>query len=100
MAELDLSKLMDYDNMKVGDLDLYQDIINYVKHCNYHSRYVVKVGDKYIRRKGSSYFAKVDFEKADLYLTEHQAKLSAERHRGTVLKVRVEIELNDQKQIK
>ena len=92
MTELYLSKLMDYDNMKVDDLDLYKDIINYIKHGNSHIRYVVKVGDKYIKRKGSSHFVQVEFNKADLYLTEHQAKLSAERHGGEVLKVMVEIE--------
>ena len=35
MAQIDLSKLMDYDNMKVDDLDLYKDIINYVNNNNY-----------------------------------------------------------------
>lgn len=92
MTELNLSKLMDYDNMKVDDLDSYKDIINYVKYGNSHIRYVVKVGDKYIKRKSSSHFVQVEFDKADLYLTEHQAKLSAERHGGEVLKVRIKIE--------
>ena len=35
MAQIDLSQLMDYDNMKVDDLDLYKDIINYVNNNNY-----------------------------------------------------------------
>lgn len=35
MAQIDLSELMDYDNMKVDDLDLYKDIINYVNNNNY-----------------------------------------------------------------
>ena len=35
MTQIDLSKLMDYDNMKVDDLDLYKDIVNYVKNNSY-----------------------------------------------------------------
>ena len=35
MAQIDLSQLMDYDNMKVDDLDLYRDIINYVNNNNH-----------------------------------------------------------------
>ena len=35
MTQIDLSELMDYDNMKVDDLDLYKDIINYVNNNNY-----------------------------------------------------------------
>ena len=35
MSQIDLSELMDYDNMKVDDLDLYKDIINYVNNNNY-----------------------------------------------------------------
>ena len=35
MSQIDLSKLMDYDNTRVNDLDLYKDIINYVNNNNY-----------------------------------------------------------------
>lgn len=54
------------------------------------TRYAVKTDKGYIRRAGSSYFKEVEFEKADLYLTEKQAKLSAERHKGEVVFVTVE----------
>ena len=53
------------------------------------TRYAVKTDKGYIRRAGSSYFKEVKFEKADLYLTEKQAKLSAERHKGKVVVVTI-----------
>jgi|GEM_PF-5194563 len=58
------------------------------------TRYAVKTVKGYIRRAGSIYFKEVEFEKADLYLTEKQAKLSAERHKGEVVVVIIEEELN------
>lgn len=54
------------------------------------TRYAVKTDKGYIRRAGSSYFKEVEFEKADLYLTEKQAKLSADRHKGKVVVVTCE----------
>lgn len=53
------------------------------------TRYAVKTDKGYIRRAGSSYFKEVEFEKADLYLTEKHAKLSAERHKGKVVVVTI-----------
>ena len=53
------------------------------------TRYAVKTEKGYIRRAGSSYFKEVEFGKADLYLTEKQAKLSAERHKGKVVVVTI-----------
>ena len=54
------------------------------------TRYAVKTDKGYIRRAGSSYFKEVEFGKADLYLTETQAKLSAKRHKGVVVVVSIE----------
>ena len=56
------------------------------------TRYAVKTDKGYIRRAGSSYFKEVEFGKADLYLTEKQAKLSADRHKGEVVVVTIEEE--------
>ena len=56
------------------------------------TRYAVKTDKGYIRGAGSSYFKEVEFEKADLYLTEKQAKISADRHKGKVVVVTVEEE--------
>lgn len=56
------------------------------------TRYAVKTDKGYIRRAGSSYFKEVEFGKADLYLTEKQAKLSAERHKGEVVVVTIKEE--------
>lgn len=56
------------------------------------TRYAVKTDKGYIKRAGSSYFKEVEFEKADLYLTEKQAKLSAERHKGAVVVVTTKVE--------
>lgn len=54
-----------------------------------HIRFAVKIEKGYIRRKGSSYFAEEAFEKADLYLSAHQAILSARRHDGEVVRVEI-----------
>ena len=55
-----------------------------------HIRYAVKGEEDYARRKGSSYHVMEPFEKCHLYLTEHQAKQSAKRQGGKVVKVYVE----------
>lgn len=52
-----------------------------------HTRYAVKTDSGYVRRKGSSFFEETTFDKADLYLSEAQAIKSAERQKGTVIKV-------------
>lgn len=54
-----------------------------------HVRFAVKTDKGYIRRKGSSHFTEEEFEKADLYLSAHQAILSARRHNGEVIKVEI-----------
>ncbi len=55
-----------------------------------HIRYAVKTKKGYIRRKVSSYFEETTFDKADLYLSETQAKLSAQREEGVVVRVVIE----------
>ena len=55
-----------------------------------HVRYAVRGEEGYARRKGSSYHVMEPFEKCDLYLTEHQAKLSAKRQGGKVVRVYVQ----------
>lgn len=54
-----------------------------------HVRFAVKTDRGYIRRKGSSHFTEEGFEKADLYLSAHQAILSARRQNGEVIKVEI-----------
>lgn len=54
-----------------------------------HVRFAVKTDRGYIRRRGSSHFTEEGFEKADLYLSAHQAILSARRHNGEVIKVEI-----------
>lgn len=54
-----------------------------------HVRFAVKTDRGYIRRRGSSHFTEEGFEKADLYLSAHQAILSARRHNGKVIKVEI-----------
>lgn len=56
-----------------------------------HIRYAVKKDNGYIRRKGSSFFAVVPFEKADMYLSIAQARISANKHGGKVVLVGVEL---------
>lgn len=55
-----------------------------------HIRYAVRTDEGYIRRKASSYFEKTTFDKADLYLSETQAKIRAKSEKGIVVKVVIE----------
>lgn len=57
-----------------------------------HIRYAVKTKNGYVRHKGSGHFVETNFDRADLYLSEAQAKLSAQRHKGVVVRVVIEEE--------
>lgn len=54
-----------------------------------HIRYAVETKKGYIKRRNSSNFVEVELDKADLYLSKHQAIMSAQRHGGNVVRIEV-----------